>query len=124
MRTFSMDLRERVVAACDRGDATRRQVAERFDVSLAWVHRLLQRRRVDGTFAPKPRCGGRRPALDAAGDERLRAANEANQDATLAELRDAAGVACGLSTLDRALRRLGLTRKKSRPMPPNRIDPN
>ena len=124
MRTYSMDLRERVVAACDRGDGTRRQIAERFSVSVAWVHRLLQRRRDDGSIAPKPRSGGRPPAFDAASDERLRAANEANQDATLAELRDAAGVACSLSALDRAVKRLGLTRKKSRPRPPSRTGPS
>ena len=124
MRTYSMDLRERVVAACDRGDGTRRHIAERFCVSVAWVHRLLQRRRHAGSIAPKPRGGGRTSAFDTASNERLRTANQAHQHATLAELRDAAGVACSLSAVDRAVKRLGLTRKKSRGGRPSRTAPN
>jgi hypothetical protein len=37
MNAYSMDLRERVVAACDAGDATREQVAARFSVSVRWI---------------------------------------------------------------------------------------
>ncbi len=114
MHTYSMDLRERVVAACDHGDGTRDQIAARFRVSVAWVRRLLQRRRQTGSLAPKARGGGRPPAFDAAAAERLRAANQAQPDATLAELRAATRVACSLAAVDRAVRRLGLTRKKTR----------
>ena len=37
MRALSLDLRERIVAACDRGTAIQRQIAERFEVSLGMV---------------------------------------------------------------------------------------
>ena len=43
MAAYSMDLRERVVAACDEGGDTRAEIAERFSVSGSWVRRLLQR---------------------------------------------------------------------------------
>src|SRR6516165_8618923 len=106
-----MDLRERVVAACDAGDATREQIAARFSVSISWIRDLLRRRRQTGSIAPRPRGGGRAPAFDAAAAERLREAVRADGDATLQELARAAGVACGASAVHRALERLGITRK-------------
>ena len=114
MRSYSMDLRERVLAACDSGEETREQVAERFCVSVAWVYRLLARRRDTGSIAPKPHGGGRPPAFEGESAERLRKAVEDCPDATLEELRAAAGVGCGTSAVFRALNRLGLPRKKSR----------
>jgi transposase len=120
MQAYSMDLRERVVTACDEGGVTREQVAARFAVSVRWVRDLLRRRRETGSIAPRPRRGGRVPAFDAAAAERLRDAVRADSDATLAELGRAAGVACSPPAVYRALRRLGVTRKKSRGGRPSR----
>jgi transposase len=120
MKAYSMDLRERVVAACDRGEGTREEIARRFRVGVAWVYRLLQRRRQTGSIEPRPHGGGRVPAFDAAAAERLRQAVADRPDATLEELREAVGVACGPSAVHRALGRLGLPRKKSRSGPPSR----
>jgi transposase len=120
MAAYSMDLRERVAAACDEGADTRQEVAERFAVSVSWVRRLLQRRRETGSLAPRPRGGGQPPAFDAAAADRLRRAVAATPDATLKELARASAVACSTSAVDRALARLGLTRKKSRPGPRSR----
>jgi transposase len=114
MKAYSIDLRQRVVAACDAGDATREQVAARFSVSVAWVRKLLRQRRATGSIAPRPHGGGRPPAFDAEADRRLRAAVRADADATLGELATAAGVRCCPSAVHRALARLGVTRKKSR----------
>ena len=114
MRAYSNDLRERVVAACDARDGTREQIAARFSVSVAWLRRMLQRRRETGSIAPRPRGGGRAPAFDAEAGRRLREAVRADDDATLQELARAAGVACCASAVHRALTRLGITRKKSR----------
>src|SRR3954468_18456440 len=113
MRSYSIDLRERVVAACDGGEGTREQIAQRFCVSVAWVYRLLARRRDTGSIAPKPHGGGQPPAVQGETAERLRKAVEECPDATLEELREATGVACGISAVFRALSRLGLPRKKS-----------
>ena len=44
MAAYSLDLRKRVVHACDRGMPVA-AVAAQFEVSLAWVYRVLQRRR-------------------------------------------------------------------------------
>ena len=124
MKAYSTDLRERVVAACDAGGATREQAAARFSVSVPWARKLLRRRRETGSIEPKPRGGGRAPAFDGEAAGRLRAAVRADDDATLEELREAAGVACSAPAVYRALRRMGITRKKSRGGRPSRTAPS
>jgi transposase len=124
MKAYSTDLRERVVAACDAGDATREQIASRFSVSIAWIRKLIRQRRETGSIAPKPHGGGYPPAFDDEAARRLRAAVRSDDDATLEELGRAAGVACSASAVYRALDRLGLTRKKSRGGPPSRTAPS
>lgn len=124
MRTYSMDLRERVVAACDARDGTREQIAARFSVSVSWIRDLLKRRRETGSIAPKPRGGGRAPAFDAAAAARLRQAVRDDNDATLAELAATSGVACSPAAVFRTLDRLGITRKKSPGGRPSRTGPS
>src|SRR3954454_10136062 len=102
MNSYSMDLRERVVAACDRGEGTREQIAKRFRVGVAWVYRLLARRRHTGSIAPRSHGGGQPPAFRGESAERLRKAVEDCPDATLEELREATGVVCGTSAVFRA----------------------
>ena len=120
MKAYSMDLRERVVAACERGEGTREEIARRFRVGVAWVYRPLQRRRETGSIAPRPHGGGPKPAFDPPAAERLRQAVADRPDAALEELREAVGVACGTSAVHRASERLGLPRKRSRSGPPSR----
>jgi transposase len=124
MKAYSMDLRERVVAACDAGDATREQIAARFSVSVSWLRDLLRRRRETGAIAPRPHGGGRAPAFDDQAARRLREAVKADDDATPEELAAAAGVARGPSAVHRALVRLGVPRQKSRGGRPSRIAPS
>ena len=106
MRALSPDLRERIVTAALAGGQTRRQVAERFRVGLTTVEKLLRLWRTTGSLAPKP-VPGRPRAVDAAGEERLRAALRDRPDATLAELREECGLSCSLSAVHRALGRMG-----------------
>src|SRR3954447_25909424 len=84
MRAYSMDLRERIVAAVDAG-LPQAQAAERFGVSLRSVERYLSRRRRSGSLAATEQRHGREPKirrqLQAWLPERL----EAAADATLAE---------------------------------------
>jgi transposase len=124
MAAYSMDLRERVVAACDARDGTRAEIAARFSVSEAWIRKVLRQRRDSGSIAPKPHGGGRRPAFDAEAAARLRQAVRDDNDATLAELAEASGVACSPAAVFRALDRLGITRKKSPGGRPSRTGPS
>jgi transposase len=111
-KAYSMDLRKRVIEACDEGQ-TIAQVAERFRVSTSFVEKLQQRRRESGTLAPKPHGGGRQPRLSPEHDQRLRALLAAKPDTTLAELREKLGIKVHLSSLWYRLQRLGLTFKKN-----------
>jgi transposase len=113
MRAYSTDLRERIVLAVHRGDHSLRQIAHLFAVSVSFVVRLLRRWRRTGTLDPAPHGGGPHRRLDDAALERLRQLVQDHPAATLRELRDLLGIPCHLSTIDRALRRLGITRKKA-----------
>jgi transposase len=112
MRAYSNDLRERIVAAVERGDHPLRQLASLFSVSLSFLVRLLQHKRRTGSVHPEPHAGGPTPKLDAAAHARLLALVHDQPDATLAELRDRLGVSCSLMTVARALQRHRITRKK------------
>jgi len=120
MDAYSLDLRKRVVAAVEAGDGTWKQTAKRFGVSVAFLGKLMKRRREDGTIGPKPHGGGHGPRIDSRDAGRLADLVEARNDLTLAQLRDALGLHVSHMTVHRALVRLGITRKKSRRGPPSR----
>jgi transposase len=100
-RPYSEDLRGRVVETV-MGGATCRVAAARYQVSVSFVVKLMQRWRGSGSVAARP---------------------VGEPDITLEELRRrlaGQGVLVGRSSIDRFLTSLGLTRKKRRSMPPSR----
>jgi len=107
MEAIEIDLRERVLRAVDRGES-RVATAERFEVSNAWIGKLLRQRRDTGSIAPLPHGGGSPPAVAGEDLEALRAEVGRRPDATLEELRkflaDGRGVRCGPMAVCRALR--------------------
>lgn len=113
MAAYSMDLRERVVRAIDAGEGSQEQIAKRFSVSSRWIRGLLARRVATGSISPKPHAGGRKPLIQGAVAESLRAAVGEAPDATLEELREKIGFGGRLMTVWRAIGRLKITRKKS-----------
>ncbi len=114
-RAYSLDLRERVVAAVAGGKSCR-TVAAVFDVSVASVVKWSQRARTTGSAAAKP-MGGKRPyALTGERDwlmARLAEKPDLTLHALLAELRQH-GVVVACDTLWRFLRREGISFKKNR----------
>ena len=121
MTPYSMDLRERVLNACDAGSDPE-EVAETFSVSASWVRRLKQRRREAGGAAvpaPKSPRNRRLPKL-APHAARIRELVAATPDLTLAEIRAKLGLAVALGTLWAAVARLGLTVKKKSGARPSR----
>jgi len=114
MKTYSIDLRMRVLRACDEKQSTRQEIARRFGVSTAWIRRLVQRRRETGSIEPQKR-GGRRPAKFSGGKlEKLKSWVETQPDITLKELLERSGVAASQMSVYRALVRLKARLKKSR----------
>jgi transposase len=110
VHAYSLDLRQRVLADCDRGLSTR-AVATKYSVSESWVRRLKQRRRETGEIAPRLPTPGPKPRWHAYAGQ-LREAIRQTPDATLEELRDRLQLTVALSTLWRAVAALGLSVKK------------
>ena len=116
---YSQDLRDRIIAARDEAMTTKR-VAELFRVSPSWVRRVMQRRREHGEQSPRPRGGATVIKIDL---DRLRRLVDQQPDATARQLHERLGIACSVSAVDMALRRMGLSFKKRRCMPPSSIGP-
>lgn len=112
MAPYSLDLRKRVLRAWDSGMDVY-SVAARYEVSRAWVHRLVQRRRETGSIEPRPQTKFRRRVLSPQQETRLIGLINARPDATLSELRDALPTTAALSTVWRTIDQLGFTLKKN-----------
>src|SRR4051794_16891850 len=115
MKAISQDLRERILDTVKRGDGSLRQIARRFLVSVSFITRLLQLHRSTGSLEPRPHGGGNPAVLSPEDLEQLRELVRRQPDATLEELCQRLGASCSLMTISRALRKLGLPRKKKIP---------
>jgi transposase len=118
MQAYSLDLRQRVVAAYENGVETILEVAERFEVSDSFVKKLLRRKRATGEIAPVGHRGGQPRRLSDQHRKWLLKTVLAQPDITLGELEERLLVEQNLSasvpTLCRELQALNLRRKKSR----------
>lgn len=121
MTAYSIDLRHKILQACERRLGSQRALADLFGVSLSFVEKLLRRHRTTGNIAPKPHAGGQRPSLDAAAHTLIQQLVHVNADMTLEELcarvANERGIHVSVATMCRVLQRLGLPRKKSRSTP-------
>ena len=119
MVAYSIDLRERVLAAVDAGEETQEQIARRFTVSTRWIRKLVAQRAQTGEIGPGPNPGGRKALIQGETAQALRDAIAKDPDATLEELREAIGFDGCTVTIWRAIGRLKITRKKSRAAKPS-----
>ena len=117
MEPIPLRVRERIISLYDEGEQTS-EIAGLLGYSPAAVRRVKQHLRERGTLEPRVPACGPKGKLTGEVEARVRGLVGAKPDATLAELRDAlaseAEVAVSTSTVDRWLRKLGLTFKKSR----------
>ena len=112
MAAYSLDLRKRVLRAWDSGMDVY-SVAAKYEVSRAWVHRLVQRRRETGSIEPRKQTKFRHRVLSDQQEQRLVGLITVKPDATLAELQAALPTDAALSTIWRTVSRLGFTVKKN-----------
>lgn len=114
---LSDDLRRRIVRAWDAEKTSYAELAERFQIGEASVSRILRLHRETGDVAPLPHGGGNPARIQDDELSALHALVDANADATQQELADlwlvATGNVVSRSAMSRALRRAGITRKKS-----------
>jgi transposase len=115
MRTYSKDLRQRIIAARKDGHSAE-EIARLFRVSRRSVERYWKKYVSTGSIEPKQRGGYRRSRL-AGHDQTLRLWIKEEKDLTLAELRARIardlGIKLGTTALWHRLERLGLSYKKN-----------
>ena len=116
MNAYSLDLRKKIVEAKQRGASTS-EVARTFGVGASTVKRYAATAREGRSLAPKKRPGSK-PKMDEAALRLLEADLRERPTATLPQRREflsgVAGVRVSDSTISRALKRLGWSRKKDR----------
>lgn len=117
MKAYSIDFREKVVKAYEQGNTSMRKLATRFDVSLAFVQRLLKQKKIKGHVQPEKQGGSMRSQLHGYSTQ-LTQMVEKYPDATLSEYCEYWGETSNqwvsTSTMCRALQKQQLTRKKNR----------
>ena len=116
MKAYSVDLRAKILRACDQRFGCQRAIATLFGVSQSCVETRLRRRRTSGDIAPRPHAGGRHASCNEAALGLLRRLIREHPDATLAELcaylAAQRGLLVRVPTMSRLAKQLGLPRKK------------
>jgi transposase len=111
-KTYSSDLRERLIAAVTSG-MSRNEAAEVFGVAISTAVKWMQRLRDTGSWAAKPRGGGESPLEQH--KDRILAVVKERPDATLKEIKAELrkhGIRTSQTGLWRFLDRHNITRKK------------
>jgi len=119
---YSEDLRRCIVKAYEESKASSRKLAKRFEVGKTFVNELIQRYKETGSLSAKPHGGGEKPQLNTEDLKWLKAKVIEKNDSTLKELcqeLESRGIKVSQSTMCRALKKIGLTRKKKLFMPTN-----
>ena len=115
MRTYSEDLRRRIVANRERGQSAA-ETARLFGVSKRSVERYFKQKRSSGSLAAKQRGGYRRSRLEGH-DATLRQWIRERSDITLGELQERISqeikLSLGITALWHRLEHLGLSYKKN-----------
>jgi transposase len=114
MKAYSLDLREKALAAVDRG-VPRRQVASTFGVDVRTLTRWRAQRRATGSVTPRPipgRPAQIKPALEAGLEAQLRATPDATVAEHCATWAAATGQHVSPTSMRRGIAALGWTRKK------------
>jgi transposase len=127
-KPYSVDLRERAVAAVEAG-LRQAEVGRLFRVSLATLKRWLVRRRAGQSLAPKGGRPGPRPAFGepeavAALGAQLHAAPDDRLIDHCRRWQERTGQGVSVATLHRARRALGWTHKKKSSRPLSATKPN
>ena len=116
MKAYSLDFREKIIDVYFTEQLSVRKLAKRFGVSKSFVETLLKRLRETGDIVPKPHGGGPQPKLNAQQLKLVAALVDADNAATLDELRERlakeTSILMSRSSMGRIVQKLDLTRKK------------
>ena len=121
-KSYSLDLRKRVARFVEVGHSCH-AAARHFDVSVAFLVRLMAAYRATGSLAPRPEGGWRYSKLDPHRDFLL-GLIEVKDDISLVEMQERLaaerGIRASVGTIWTFLDRAGLTFKKRPPTRPSR----
>ena len=113
---YSIDLRQKALAAYRAGLGSQKQICEMLHLGTATMGRWVRLDRERGGVEPLPHGGGQPRKIGAIGEIILLSIIEDNPDATLDELTEfycqATKNSLHVSSIRRALKRLKITRKK------------
>jgi transposase len=111
---YSLDLRQRVIAACDEGKLGRREIAELYHVGESTIYEWLRLRRTSNSLAPKPHTGGPVSGLDQAVlGELVETENDRTLEEYAAGYAERTGRRYSISHICRELKLVRLRRKKN-----------
>jgi transposase len=122
MARYPAMVRKRIVELYEQ-DYSTSEIAEVFGICESGVRRVRQRLRERGTLQPLRRTCGRKPMMSSEVERQIREHIAARPDATRQQVRCALGLSVSLQSISKWFKRLGLSLKKSRCMPPSRIGP-
>ena len=122
MKSLSVDLRERIVAAYEAKQGSYRVLAARFSVSRAVVGKFVRQARRLGTLDPQVHLRGRKRLIRGEKERELRRHVDQHPDATLEERIRELGLDCCVNTMWKSVKRLGHSFKKNRRGPQNKIE--
>jgi transposase len=116
MQAYSLDLRERVVAAYEKGEGSLAEIAQRFCVGPTFLKKMLRQKRHTASLERLPQRARAKKLLSASQRDWLAKQVKENPDLTLAELQEdllnKKKLSVSLPTLCRELQALRLPRKK------------
>ena len=121
--SYSKDLRERVIMAYVAKEGSQRQLAQRFKVSLSFVRNLVRQYRTNAQIEAKRRGGYQKPTIINEHLSFIQSLVEEKNDLLLRELcvgvarlwhryAEHTGISVSITTMHRALEKLGLRVKK------------
>jgi transposase len=113
---YSLDLRKRVLAACEEGTLTRAEIAQVYQIAESTLYEWLQLWRETQSLSPLPHGGGRTSELrPPVLEEMFAACNDRTLEEYATGYEERTGRRYSLSTICRALGSLQLRRKKNAP---------
>lgn len=117
MRSYSLDLRQKIIQARENQQLSIRQLAKIFGVAKSFVQKILKQYKETGDLKPRY-SGGRPPKINSEQTVLLLEIIDINNDATLWELAELfeqkTGIKLSTSTIDRISRKFDYTLKKKR----------
>ncbi len=114
MKTIPVTVRSRIIADCDAAAGTRKEIAERYGVSLGMVKKLLSQRKRLGIIEPQSHRCGRKKIFSEQDLLWLRQTVERQQGVTLEKICRAYKKPCSVMTVSRGLQKVRVSNARQR----------